>query len=203
MPRTTLLLSCLLVLLGLSPALAASGKAVELRQSNSLVPFTPPQAFLAGCFLADEMDPSFLFGSVGEFASSRKCSVTWLIEDGEKARIDKPQKPGKPLEYTLYLEEDCPDGVNYYVFLDQSALTPKQWVEWRRQFHKNKAEGEYGAARDRMEKAVAGGLKVGGELRFIMRDGELTSSDPPEAALSKTLAFKPVYDLKAGAPVAK
>lgn len=203
MPRIILLVGCLLVLSGLSPALAASDKAARLREANSLAPFTPPPTLLAGCFLADEMDPAFLFGTVGEFASSRKCPVTWLIEEGEKARIGKPQPAGKPLEYTLYLEEDCPDGVNYYVFVDQSAMTPKQWIEWRRQFHKNKAEGEYGAARDRLEKAVAEGVKMGGELRFIMRDGELSCAKTPEAALSQDLAFRPVYDLKSGARLSK
>lgn len=41
--------------------------------------------FLAGVFLADETDPGLLFGTVKDFAASRKCPVAWLIEEGEKA----------------------------------------------------------------------------------------------------------------------
>lgn len=209
MPRATLCCLSLLVLTCLfapTPASAASPRAQELRTVNGLIPYTPPDAFLAGFFLADEMEPCFLFGSVKDFAASRNCAVTWLIEEGEKARIAKPQKPDTPLEYTLYLEEDCPDapgGVVYYVFVDQSAMTPKQWIEWRKQFHKNKAEGEYGATRDRLEKAVTEGMKVGGELRFIMRDGELTGGKTPEDVLRQDMAFAPCYDLKQGAKLSK
>lgn len=45
------------------------------------------------------------------------------------------------MEYTLWLEEACPQGAVYYVFIDQSAMSPAQWIEWRKQFHKSKAEG--------------------------------------------------------------
>lgn len=209
MPRATLCCLSLLVLTCLfapTPASAASPRAQELRTANGLTPYTPPDAFLAGVFLADEMEPCFLFGSVKDFAASRKCPVTWLIEEGEKARIAKPQKPDTPLEYTLYLEEDCPDapgGVAYYVFVDQSAMTPKQWIDWRKQFHKNKAEGEYGATRDRLDKAVTEGMKVGGELRFIMKNGELTGGKTPEDVLRQELAFAPCYDLKQGAKLSR
>lgn len=209
MPRAALFCLSLLVLTCLTaplPAAATSSRAQELRTANGLVPFTPPDAFLDGFFLADEMEPCFLFGSVKDFAASRTCAVTWLIEEGEKARIAKPRKPDSPLEYTLYLEEDCPTapgGVTHYVFVDQSAMTPRQWIDWRRQFHKNKAEGEYGATRDRLEKAVAEGMKVGGELRFIMRNGELAGGKTPEDVLRQELAFAPCYDLKQGVKISK
>lgn len=202
MIRAALFLASLAVLACLSPVHAASQKAIELRKSSGLTAFTPPEAFFAGCFLADEMEPAFLFGSVKDFAASRTCAVTWLIEEAEKARIAKPADPAMPVEYTLYMEEDCPEGVTYYVFTDQSAMTPKQWIEWRRQFHKSKAEGEYGATKDRLEKAVAEGRKVSGEMRFIMKNGELACAKTPQETLIE-MKFMPVYDLKQGVAVSK
>jgi hypothetical protein len=202
MIRAALFLASLAVLACAFPAHAASQKAQDLRKANGLTAFTPPEAFFAGCFLADEMEPVYLFGPVKDFAASRKCAVTWLIEEAEKTRIAKPADPAMPVEYTLYMEEDCPDGVVYYVFTDQSAMNPKQWIEWRRQFHKNKAEGEYGATRDRLEKAVAEGKKVSGEMRFIMKNGELNSAKTPQETLIE-MKFSPVYDLKQGAAVSK
>ena len=75
----------------------------------------------------------------------RKCPTTWLIEAGKNLPAG-PGSPDKLAEYTLYLEEDCPDRVVYYVFIDQSGLTPQQWIDWREKFHKSKAEPEYGGA---------------------------------------------------------
>lgn len=207
MPRTIAVLGCLFVLVSFvrapSPGHAASPKALELRQANELSPFVPPDSFLNGYFLADEMEPAYLFGTVKAFAASLKHPTAWLIEQNEKDRLDKSDKGVPPPEYTLYLEEDSPDGVIYYVFVDFSAMTPKQWIDWRKQFHKNKAEGEYGATRDRLEKAASEGMKAGGELRFIMRDGELTGGKTPEAVLSQDLAFPPGYDLKLGAKLSR
>ena len=74
-------------------ALAASAKATALRQANGLTAFTPPEKFLAGNFVADEMNPGFIFGAVKAFAASRKCPTTWLIEAGDKNR---PAGPGTP-----------------------------------------------------------------------------------------------------------
>lgn len=198
MPRAVVILASLLVLFGSAGPLAASEKAVALRAANGLVAYAPPEAFLTGYFLADEREPAFLFGTVADFAASRKCPVAWFVEEGEKARMARPAGPEGPSEYTLYLEEDCPGRVRYYVFVDQSAMTPGQWLEWRRQFHKGKAEGEYGATRERLEKAVAEGMRIGGELRFIMDDGELVVGKTPEACLGPDLAFEPSYDLKQG-----
>ncbi|WP_243363094.1 hypothetical protein [Fundidesulfovibrio terrae] len=203
MSRMTAILAGLFVLACLSPAHAASQKALDLRKADGLSEFSPPEAFLSGGFLADEMEPCYLFGSVKEFVASRKCPTTWLIEEGEKARIAKPASPDAPLEYTLYLEEDCPDGVVHYVFVDQSAMTPKQWIEWRKQFHKSKAEGEYGATKDRLEKAVSEGMKISGELRFIMKNGELSGNRTPEQTLRQDMNFPACYDLKQGAKLPK
>ncbi len=108
-----------LLLLGTSfTALAAGPQAMALRQANGLTVFTPPEKFLGGNFVADEMNPAFIFGPVKSFVSTRKCPTTWLIEAGAKNTKAKPGSPGEPAEYTLYLEEDCPDNVVYYVFID-------------------------------------------------------------------------------------
>jgi len=175
-------------------ALAASQKAAALRHANGLVAFTPTDKFLSGNFVADEMNPAFIFGTVKAFAASRKCPTAWLIEEGEKARLAAQGSPDQPVEYTLYLEEDCPDKVVYYVFIDQSRLTPQQWIEWREKFHKSKAEPEYGSTKSKLDTACQAGCGVGAELRFIQKDGELLIQSP-EAFLRQDLKFAPIYDL--------
>jgi hypothetical protein len=97
-----------------------------LRQANGLTAFNPPEKFLAGNFVAEEMTPAFIFGTVKSFAASRKCPTAWLIEGSAKNRPAGLGSSDAPAEYTLYLEEDCPDKVVYYVFVDQSGLTPQQ-----------------------------------------------------------------------------
>jgi len=175
-------------------AFAASDKAAALRQANGLAVFTPPEKFLAGNFVADEMNPGFIFGAVRSFAASRKCPTTWLIESGDKNR---PAGPGAHAEYTLYLEEDCPDQVVYYVFIDQSGLTPQQWIEWREKFHKSKAGEQFDTAKSKLEQACTAGCGVGAELRFIQKNGELMP-ESPEAVLRQDLKFAPIYDLNQG-----
>jgi hypothetical protein len=192
-----LLLICLgfLLLVGQAgTALAASAKAASLRQANALTAFTPPEKFLAGNFVADEMNPGVIFGPVGTFAASRKCPTTWLIEAGDKNRPAGPGAPDKPTEYTLYLEEDCPDQVVYYVFIDQSGLTPQQWIEWRAKFHKSKTGEQFDSAKSKLEQACTAGCGVGAELRFIQKNGELVAKSP-EAVLRDELKIAPIYDL--------
>jgi hypothetical protein len=178
-------------------ALAASAKALSLRQANGLTAFTPPEKFLAANFVADEMNPGFIFGAVKSFAASRKCPTTWLIESGDKNRPAEPGSPGTPEEYTLYLEEDCPGQVVYYVFIDQSALTPQQWIEWRQKFHKSKAGEQFATAKTKLDQACTAGCAVGAELRFIQKNGELGAKSP-EAVLVQDLKFAPIYDLNLG-----
>ncbi|MFZ0052602.1 MAG: hypothetical protein WAK96_12575 [Desulfobaccales bacterium] len=177
-----------------SGALAASAKAMAQRQAQGLTAFNPPERFLSGNFVADEMNPAFIFGPVKAFAASRKCPTTWLIEKGDQNRLTGQGSTGTPQEYTIYLEEDCPDRVVYYVFIDQSGLTPQQWIEWREKFHKSKAEPEFGEAKSKLEKACQEGCGVGAELRFIQKDGELLSKSPEEA-LRDEFHFAPIYDL--------
>ncbi len=186
----------------LPKALAQSARAAGLRAEAGLAPYTPPQAFLDGYFIADEMRPAYLFGPVKEFVAARACPTAWLIEEGEKERRDRRSPDNPVFEYTLTLEEDCPQGVTHYVFVDQSAMTPKQWIEWRRQFHKNKAEPEYADAVARLEKAILGGYPVTGELRFVSRDGRLDPT-PPQELLPTALACPPRYDCETGQPLGK
>jgi len=178
-------------------ALAASAKATALRQANGLTAFTPPEKFLAGNFVADEMNPGFIFGAVQAFAASRKCPTTWLIEDRDKNPPAEAGSPNKLAEYTLYLEEDCPDRVVYYVFIDQSGLTPQQWIEWREKFHKSKAGEQFASAKSKLEQACTAGCEVGAELRFIQKSGELMTKSP-ETVLRQDLKFAPIYDLNQG-----
>jgi len=177
-----------------SEVCAASVKATALRQANALTAFTPPEKFLAGNFVADEMNPGFIFGSVKAFAASRRCPTTWLIEAGDKNPPAGPGSPNTLAEYTLYLEEDCPDRVVYYVFIDQSGLTPQQWIEWREKFHKSKAGEQFDSAKSKLEQACTAGCGVGAELRFIQTDGELMAKSPEEV-LRHELKIVPIYDL--------
>lgn len=174
-------------------AAPASEKALALRQQSGLAPYAPAESFLNGGFTATEMTPAYIFGSVRDFASSRPCPATWLIEAEEQARLDR--RGAEPFEYTLVLEEDCRDQVVHYVFVEQPALAPQQWLAWRRQFHKSKTEGEYGETGKQLEQAVKDGVVCAGELRFIVKDGQLAPQPPEQAILS---AFPPLYDLKQG-----
>ena len=181
---------------GSSPAAwAASQKAAALRQANGLTEFKPPEKFLAGNFVADEMNPAFVFGPVQAFAKSRQCPITWLIESrGPNRTIGQPG-PDNLAEYTIYLEEDCPDKVMYYVFVDQSGLTPQQWFEWRQKFHKSKVEEQYSVAQTKLEKACKEGCGFTAELRYIQKDGELVITRSPETVLRDELKVAPLFDL--------
>jgi hypothetical protein len=195
MPLLRIFLGLLLLTSINSTAWATSQKAKALRQDNDLTIFTPPEKFLISNFVAEEMTPAYIFGPVKSFVSSRKCPTTWLIEKSVKKTIDQQGTTGKPTEYTLYLEEDCPDKVLYYVFVNQSGLTPQQWIDYRRLFHgKTKTEPEYGPTKSKLEQACQEGCGVGSELRFIQKNGELLNQSP-ENYLLQDLKFAPIYDL--------
>jgi hypothetical protein len=190
MKRFVLILAGLLALTVCGPHVeAASQKAAALRQANGLTEFTPPEKFMGGNFAADESNPSFIFGPVQAFAKSRPGATTWLIE--------KTAQPGqdKLAEYTIYLEEDSPDKVVYYVFVDQSGLTPQQWFEWRKKFAFSKADEQYGFAQTKLEQACKEGCGFIAELRYIQKDGELQTAKSPENFLREDLKFAPLYDL--------
>jgi hypothetical protein len=193
---SALMVGCLLWL-QLFPAEAASDLANRLRSMNGLSVFTPQESFLQGNFVADEIEPAFLFGSVGEFAKSRTCTTTWLIDAAEQKRVEGAGQQTAPAEYTLYLEEDCPGKVTCYVFVDRSRANSAQWLEWRKQFHKSKAEPQYGAVKNSLEQASEKGFPVAGELRFVEIDGNLQVKKP-EAILLEELKLQPIYDLRQG-----
>jgi hypothetical protein len=189
-----MLLGAAIVLALCGAAGAASEPAMKLRNQNGLSEFTPPEAFLAGNFLADETEPAYIFGKVRDFTNSLSCPATWLIEEGERKRIEaRGQQPG-PVEYSINLEADCPGKLTYYIFVDRS-FNSAQWLEWRRQFHKSKAEPHYGVVKASLEQAAQNGFVVDGELRFVSLNGDLLLKRPEEI-LTGELKFQPIYDLK-------
>lgn len=192
-----LLIGVSVLLCSFSQGMGASNEAMKLRKTDSLVEFSPAQAFLDGNFVADELDPAFIFGKVKDFAKSRPCPTAWLIEEREKVRLDSLDKQSDPVEYTLYLEEDCPGKVVYYVFVDRSQANTAQWLEWREKFHFSKAEPEFGAARANLDQAFKDGFQVDAELRFV-KAGDKLELKKPEESLAGELKFKPIYDLRQG-----
>jgi hypothetical protein len=153
--------------------------------------------------VADEVEPAYIFGKVKDFVKSRSCTTAWLIEEGERKRVAAWDKQSGPIEYTLYLEEDCPGKVAFYVFVDRSQANVAQWMEWRQKFHgKSKTEPQYGAAKVGLEQAAANGFPVDAELRFLEINGDL-SLKKPEDVLVGELKFQPIYDLKQGKAITK
>jgi len=203
----------ILTLLSICPcpaSAATSEPAMKLRAQDGLAEFTAPEAFLTANFVADEVEPRYVFGTVKDFAASRSCPATWLIEASEKSRIDdagknRPNAAGgstAPLEYSLILEEDCPGKVTHYVFVDRSQASTAQWMDWERQFHKSKTDGQYTQAKDKLEKAEQSGFPVSAELRFIDSGGEL-QLQKPEDFLTREKKMTPLYDLSQGQAPAK
>jgi hypothetical protein len=200
--RSSVWCTCLLLPLLLAGyAGAESEQAARLRGQNGLVAFVPPEAFLRGNFLADETDPAFIFGKVRDFATSLACPTAWLIEAAELKRVESRGAHSGPVEYSIYLEADCGGKVAYYIFVDRS-LNPAQWLEWRRQFHKNKADPHYKDAKTSLDQAAQSGFSVDAELRFVALDGDLLMKRP-EDVLASELKFRPIYDLKKNQPLAK
>jgi|UniRef100_A0A7V6A240 hypothetical protein len=157
------------------------------------VAFPPADKFLSANFVADETNPSFVVGPVKAFAASRKCPTAWLYEADRKPPAEAAGKE-IPMEYTAYLEEDCPHKIVYYVFIDQRGLTPQQWIEWRQRFQKNKTEEEYGSTKSKLEKACVAGCGCNADLRFIQINGQLLNKSP-EKYLRTGGRFVPLYDL--------
>jgi hypothetical protein len=183
------------ILTAFGPVWAASEEAMKLRTQNGLIPFEPSESFLNGNFVADEIEPQFVFGKVVDFSKARSCRTSWLIEESETKRIKSPESQTGPIEYTLYLEEDCPGKVVYYVFVDRSRAKSADWMEWRKLFHKSKVEQQYAATNAALEQAAEKGFSVNGELRFIEIKGELVPKKA-EDYLTGDMKVKPVYNLR-------
>jgi hypothetical protein len=75
-------------------------------------------------------------------------------------------------------------------------------MEWRKKFHRSKAEEEYGTVGAVLEKAAQSGFPVDAELRFIELADNLISQKP-EDFLTGDLKMSPIYDLKRGKPITK
>jgi len=89
--------------------------------------------------------------------------------------------------------------VAYYVFVDRSQANTAQWLEWRKQFHKSKAEPQFSTAKAGLDQASRNGFPVDAELRFVEVGGNLALKKPEEI-LTGDLKFKPVYDIKRARP---
>lgn len=176
------------------PSLAAGDRAMKQRLKNELVEFTPPDAFLDANFVADEVDPGFIFGRIGDFAKSRSCPTAWLIGKDEKKRTESHDPQAGPVEYSLYLEVDCPGKLTYFVFVDRSQAGSAQWMEQQKQLHKSKLEPRSGQAETGLEEAARNGFPVNAELRFVEIEGELLLR--PEDALTGEFNFQPIYDIR-------
>jgi len=196
------LLGGFIILVACGVAWAASEQALKLRTDSGLSTFVPADNFLAANFVADEVEPGYVFGKVADFVKTRSCPTTWLMEEGERKRVEAKEPSSGPIEYTLYLEEDCPGKVIHYVFVDRSRADSAQWIEWRKQFHKSKTDPQYGAVRTVLEEAVRNGFAVSAELRFVVIDGELELKRPEDVLINE-LKLQPLYDLKQGKPIVR
>lgn len=185
----------LLLIANTNPAWAESKKTAFYRQAHNLVPYNPPERFMAGNFVTAEMSTPFIFGSIHAFASSRPFPTTWLRETDEQNRFTFGESREEPGEYFVYLEEDCPDKPVYYVFMDQSGVCPRRWIQWRRFFFKSTNEEQYAPVKARLNQALKEGFGVGAELSFIVIDGKTPQKSPWEILLHD-LKFKPLYDLR-------
>ena len=135
------------------------------------------------------LEKSKIFGSPGP---ARQAGSSKRMKETESRTQENVTGP---IEYTLYLEEDCPGKVTYYVFVDRSRAQSAQWMEWRKLFHKSKAEPQYGSTSALLEQAAQAGFPIDGELRFIEIGGDLVSKKP-EDFLTGDLKISPIYDLK-------
>ena len=188
----------ILMFMGLMVSLSyGQDKSAELFQKNCSICHKISTEKLIGPGLAgvtQRRDKAW----IAKFIRSSKT----LIESGDKNQPAGPDSPNKLAEYTLYLEEDCPDRVVYYVFIDQSGLTPQQWIEWREKFYKSKAGEQFASAKSKLEQACTAGCGVAAELRFIQKDGELVAKSPEEV-VRVDLKFAPIYDLNQQKKISK
>ena len=174
------------------PVGAASQKAVALRQANGLTEFKPPEKFLAGNFVADEMNPAFIFGPVQAFAKSRQCPTAWLHRD-PSGKQSSPEKYG---EYTVYLEEDGPDKVVVLRLRGPERPDSAAMVRMAAKIPHEQGSGPVRRGPDRNWNRPARRAAV---LRrncdLLQKNGELLTAKSPEAVLRDDLKFAPLYDL--------
>ncbi len=196
---TAVLLTLVMAGMSAAPCLALTERALSYRKANGLVEYSVPREFLSGFFVANETEPRYVFGPVSRLVKACSGRKTWLIEEGELRRVEDAEKEAdpRPLEFTVYLESDSPGKTVYYVFVAQRNPDSDNWMKWRWLFHKSKAEAEYRQTRDRLDHAVDEGVRLSGELRFLVVDGRLDTENP-ESAILRDLKLTPFYDLEKG-----
>lgn len=196
--KTTLNVTAALLALAISAAWSGAALAgQDFRREHDLASHQPPDWFLAGHFVACEVGPRYVFGTVGDFVQSLGCPSVWLIEPEEQARVSKAAQAGQLPEYSLYLEQDAPEGKVYWMFVVLPHQDPQQWFRERHDYHKSKADGYYGQTLEGMKKAHAQGLSIQGELRFRVVGGQPTL-ETPESALLAQGKLSPAFDLQEG-----
>ena len=175
-------------------AWAASAKAMALRQANALTAFTPPEKFLAGNFVADEMDPGFIFGAVKAFAASRKCPTAWLIESGDKNRPAGPGSRGYARGVYPLSGGGLPGPGGILCLHRPEWIDSPAMDRMAGKIPQEQDRRAVSAAKSKLDQACTAGCGVGAELRFIQKNGELVAKSP-EAVLRQDLKFAPIYDL--------
>ena len=181
---------------------AASEQAMKLRSQNGLSEFAPPEAFLAGNFLADETDPAFIFGKVRDFTKSLACPATWLIEEGERKRIEARGQsvgPGR----VFHLPGGGLPGQGHLLHLRRPVLQFRPVAGMAPAIpRKTKADPHYKEAKASLDQAAQNGFAVDAELRFVALNGDLLLKRP-EDILTGELKFQPIYDLKKNQALSK
>jgi hypothetical protein len=187
----------LLASLVITPAAVIGESAQTFRQQNGLLAYAPPAWFLQGYFIARERNPAYVFGPVQDFVRAVGGKTTWLIEDVELKRVERASIEGESPEYSLFLETVSPERTEYWVFVVLPHESAQAWFDARRAYHGRKAEGYYGKTQSELETALGQGIKVKGELRFLIEKGD-TCLQAAEDLIMSRYKFQPVFDLNAG-----
>ena len=187
----------LLASLVITPAAVVGETAQTFRQQNGLLAYAPPAWFLQGYFIARERNPAYVFGPVQDFVRAVGGKTTWLIEDLELKRVEGASIEGESPEYSLFLETVSPERTEYWVFVVLPHESAQAWFDARRAYHGRKAEGYYGKTQSELETAFSQGIKIKGELRFLIEKSD-TCLQAAEDLIMSRYKFQPVFDLNAG-----
>jgi hypothetical protein len=120
-----------------------------------------------------------------------------LIEDLELERLEQASQDGKKPEYSVFLEAVSSERLEYWVFVVLPHESAQEWFDARRAYHGRKAADFYGKTQGELERALGQGLKIKGELRFVIEKGDIRPESPEDAIMNR-YKFQPVFDLGAG-----
>jgi hypothetical protein len=187
----------MLASLVITPTAVTGEPAPSFRQQNGLLAYAPPGWFLEGYFIARERNPAYVFGPVQDFVRTVGGKTTWLIEDLELKRVERASIEGESPEYSLFLETVSPERTEYWVFVVLPHESAQAWFDARRAYHGRKAEGYYGKTQSELETAFSQGIKIKGELRFLIEKGDACLQAAEDLIMSR-YKFQPVFDLNAG-----